>query len=86
MQNGRRVNGYVGCSFIIINNINIYTHSLAFVTQKYHKPGTILYILLAYDDLKYLTYISLQTYPTNINTKKVTAFFLFLNNTLLVTL
>lgn len=47
------------------NFINsIYTHSLAFVTQKYHKPGTSLYILLAYDNLKYLTYISLQTTNT----------------------
>ena len=33
MQNGTRVNGYFCCNFIIINIINIYTHSLAFVTQ-----------------------------------------------------
>lgn len=58
-------NGDFHWDFIIIN-ILVFTLIHLFCNPKYHKPGTILYILLAYDDLKYLTYSSLQTYPTNI--------------------
>lgn len=69
MQNKKILNYYLHWTFVIIK-ILIFTFIHLFCNRKYYKPGTIVYILLAYDNLKYLTYISLQTYPTNIVLQK----------------